>query len=142
MNLTLYRALQWLWGLPQTLAGAVMAFAYRRNPHFSYRGTRVTIWDKPGSLSLGMFLFLSRALPGVEGTQVSGLGEQVLLHEYGHTLQSLMLGPLFLLVIGAPSLAWAGSKKLAALRAKKHVSYYSLYTERWANRLGKVTGLK
>ncbi len=142
MKILLYRTAQWLWGFPQTLAGAVLSLVYRRLPHFSYRGTRVTLWSKPGSLSLGMFLFLSRGLPGIRGTQVTGPGEKVLKHEYGHTLQSLMLGPLFLPVIGAPSLVWAGSKKLAAFRAKRRISYYSLYPERWANALGKVRDLK
>lgn len=142
MKTGFYRLAQWVWGLPQTLAGAVLAFHYRRCPHFSYRGARVTIWQRTGSLSLGMFLFLSRSLPGVEGRAVAGYGEMVLRHEFGHTLQSLILGPLFLPVIGLPSLTWAGSKKLQAYRAKKHVSYYSLYPEHWANRLGKVPELK
>ncbi len=142
MKIGLYRLAQWVWGFPQTLAGAVLSFCFRRRPHFSYRGTRVTIWNKPGSLSLGMFLFLSKALPGVGDIEITGYGEQVLRHEFGHTIQSLILGPLFLIVIGLPSVTWAGSKKLAALRRRKHISYYSLYSERWANRLGGVTDLK
>jgi hypothetical protein len=45
-----------------------------------------------------------------------------------------MLGPLYLLVIGLPSLLWAwlGDN----YREKHGVSYYDFYTEKWANKLG------
>ncbi len=45
-----------------------------------------------------------------------------------------LLGPLYLLVIGLPSLLWAAlHEKVAPGR-----SYYWFYTERWADRLGGV----
>lgn len=34
---------------------------------------------------------------------VEELSNQLLVHEYGHTIQSLMLGPLYLAIIGIPS---------------------------------------
>ena len=48
-----------------------------------------------------------------------------LRHELGHTRQSKILGPLYLLVIGLPSLIHAG------LHAKvcKDKNYYHFYTE-------------
>jgi hypothetical protein len=57
-------------------------------------------------------------------------------HEYGHTKQSHMLGPFYLIVIGAPSFfwAWLGDK----YRQKHDVSYYDFYTESWANKLGEA----
>lgn len=57
-------------------------------------------------------------------------------HEVGHSHQSMWLGPLYLLVIGIPSIAWAGIRRLGFFKKK---SYYSFYTERWAN---TIMGIK
>jgi len=57
----------------------------------------------------------------------------------GHTVQSVILGPLFLPVIGLPSLLWAGLPVFRKYRERRSVSYYWLYTERWANFLGERT---
>ena len=138
MKIWLYRLWQWTWGLPQTLTGALLTLWYRKNPHFRHNGAVVTLWDRPGSASFGMFLFLSTRLSGVGEGEIRGYGREILKHEYGHTFQSLMLGPLFLLIIGVPSLIWAGSPRLAKLRQKRKIPYNALYTERWADHLGKV----
>jgi hypothetical protein len=64
------------------------------------------------------------------------------VHEYGHTIQSLILGPLYLFVIGIPSIIWCNSKKCVKLRKEKGVSYFDFYPEKWANFLGeKITKL-
>jgi hypothetical protein len=55
-------------------------------------------------------------------------------HEYGHSIQSMVLGPLYLLMIGIPSMVWAGCFKNYRKRSKK--SYYWFYTESWADRWG------
>lgn len=52
----------------------------------------------------------------------------------GHAKQSRLLGPLYLIVIGLPSILWAGIHGKVAPRK----SYYWFYTERWADRLGGV----
>lgn len=54
-------------------------------------------------------------------------------HEWGHTRQSLYLGPLYLLIIGLPSIIWA---MIHTPNSKK--SYYFFYTERWADKLGGI----
>ena len=40
-------------------------------------------------------------------------------------------------VIGIPSALWANSRRMHTRRRDRHISYYSLYTERWANYLGE-----
>lgn len=35
-----------------------------------------------------------------------GILQTLLVHEYGHTIQSMILGPLYLIVIGIPSTLW------------------------------------
>lgn len=51
-------------------------------------------------------------------------------HEYGHSNQNRILGPLFLPVIGVPSILSAGF----GLNSYGHDAYW---TETWANRLGR-----
>ena len=62
--------------------------------------------------------------------------EFILMHEYGHSIQSLILGPLFIPLIAIPSFIWASSKSLKNYRQRHKMSYYDLYTEKWANNLG------
>ena len=59
------------------------------------------------------------------------------MHEYGHSIQSLILGPLYLIIIGIPSTLWGFLPSLSAKRKKHHISYFIFYTERWANLLGE-----
>lgn len=119
-----YRLAQWTWGLPQTLAGFAAFLIYRKQPHREYRSAIVTRWNRRGSVALGMYIFLSR-----------DAAQDVLVHEYGHTIQSLILGPLFLILVGLPSLLWAELPMLQKRRRAKRRSYYAFYTERWANSL-------
>ena len=63
-------------------------------------------------------------------------GENTKNHEYGHTIQSNFLGPLFLIIIGLPSIIWAGC--FDRYRRKHNISYYQFYTEKWADALGGV----
>lgn len=131
MKRFLYIVWQYTWGLLQNLVGGAIYAFYRLRgcPHFSYQGALAVIWPvQSGSMSMGRFLFLHRSYrPG---------DRDLLAHEYGHTIQSLVLGPLYLLVIGLPSLLWAGLPFLQRRRQNKHISYFSFYPEKWANVLG------
>lgn len=131
MKVFLYRLVQWTWGILQTLIGALLYLINRKNPHFKYHGAIATVWHgHSGSVSLGMFVFLEINHEKAETPQE----QKLLRHEYGHTIQSLILGPLYLLIIGLPSLIWAGC--FNKYRAKRSVSYDRFYPEHWANRLG------
>ena len=127
----LYYIIQWTWGLPQNLIGLVIWLGCKGERCESFHGAAVTRWRvRRGSLGLGMFLFLTKRAD-----------RKVLVHEYGHSVQSLILGPLFLPVVGIPSFLWAGLRVCQNYRARRKKSYYSFYPERWANALGqKVTG--
>ncbi|MCM1276408.1 MAG: hypothetical protein NC299_13795 [Lachnospiraceae bacterium] len=104
-----------------------------RRKRFWYNGAAVTVWgSRRGSMGLGMFIFLGENAMSNEERR-----EFTLMHEYGHTLQSALLGALFLPAIGLPSLLWAGLPFFKRLREKYSLSYYWLYTERWANFLGE-----
>ena len=64
-----------------------------------------------------------------------GLPVNLCVHEYGHTIQCLFLGPLYWLVIAIPSVIWCYC--FANYRKKHRVSYEALYCERWATAWGK-----
>ena len=133
--------IQWTWGLPQNLLGFIIFLICFRKPHRRFRTSIVTYWDRPDSLSCGMFVFLTTQKP-VGYTEAMDVKNKryILLHEYGHTVQSLILGPLFLIVVGIPSFIWAALPVFDRLRERKGLSYYWFYCEKWATNLGeKVT---
>ena len=122
--------IQWTWGLVQNVLGALLTLALIRRPRTRFLGAVVTHWPLWGSMSLGMFLFLGRD------------EQSVLVHEFGHAVQSCILGPLYLPVVGLPSLLWATLPVCRRLRTRRHISYYAMYQEAWANHLGqRATGL-
>lgn len=131
MKRLLYILWQWIWGLPQNLVGLGFYLYYRRKgcPSFSYQGARVTVWtNHAGSMSMGRYLFMAPGWrPG---------NHRLLAHEYGHTIQSLFFGPVYLLVVGLPSILWAGLPLCKRMR-RAGKPYYSVYPEKGATRLGE-----
>lgn len=113
-----------IWQLPQILIALIM---------LPFLGTKKLIkyekfcWTYEcekmlGAISLGCFIFLSPH---------SAKKETTIAHELdGHVKQSHILGWLFLIVIGLPSITWAGIYKKLGFK-----NYYWLYTESWANKL-------
>ena len=90
-----------MWGLPQNIVGSIMYAIFRGGDPdaFMYKDSYVVQagYNGPGgAVSLGMFIFLFR--------DYGDRKERILKHEYGHSIQSKILGPLFLLVIGLPSI--------------------------------------
>ena len=131
MKRTLYILWQWIWGLPQNLVGLAFYLYFRAKgcPHFPYQGAMVTVWTlRSGSMSMGRFLFMHPSWTPAD--------RELLAHEYGHTIQSLFFGPLYLLTVGLPSVIWAGHPAFQKLRRVKKLDYDSVYPEKSATRLG------
>lgn len=144
MKRTLFTIVQLTWGLPQTILGALL-YAYwrpRSEKRYLFHGAIVTEWAIGGGISLGLFIFVPQRasrymLNGRElSPDESRLG--VLVHEYGHCIQSLLLGPLYLIAVGLPSYLWANLPALRRWRRKHGRSYYAIYPENWANALGEI----
>jgi hypothetical protein len=116
-----------LWQILQNLAGLIyFPFA---GVSFKEKIGDVFVFETKstnGSVSLGNFVFISKYTIYYEKT---------LKHELGHTIQSKYLGPLYLLVIGLPSISWAAVRMMSKTLRKK--DYYSFYTEAWAEELSK-----
>ena len=119
--------LQCTWGFLQTFLGAILLLwcvVFCKQKPFRYRDSIACVLpNKSGSLSLGLFFFLHPKAEKNEFTK---------RHEWGHTRQSLMLGPLYLLVIALPSSVWCNCFR--RYREKNDVSYFVLFTEKWANK--------
>ena len=127
------RILLWAYQLPQHLL-AMLIFVYLN----LFRGVKEDIeWKKSRlfiaktkrlewGVSLGFYVFLTPAFAGDIRT---------IQHEYGHTRQSMMLGPLYLLAVGVPSFVRAS---IWYVFRKLNRDYYKGYPEAWADRLGGV----
>lgn len=117
--------LLWLWQLPQNIIGVVFGL-FIKGDTIPCGETRVRVRSSKkmsGGISLGKYVYLSNLMTD----------EFYIRHEIGHCAQSRMLGPLYLIVIGLPSLLWA------ALYRGDHEGYYRFYTESWAQKLGGNT---
>ena len=139
MRRSMYIIWQCTWGVLQSLLGFCVFLLHCKNKHFWYHGALVTLWDSKSSVSLGLFVFITDDpffAKKYEGKiRAEDLSKQLLVHEYGHTIQSLILGPLYLIVMGIPSTLWGflGEKK----RREKQIPYGAFFTEKWANLLGE-----
>jgi len=128
LNILLYIAIV-IWTLPQTFIGLfVLLFCklfYRGTEVTVYRGVIHVSWPQYSGVSLGLFIFTHKRAT-----------KDTYNHEWGHTRQSLILGPLYLIVIGLPSIIWAGC--FSKYRKIYDISYYSFYPEKWADKAGGV----
>lgn len=83
-------------------------------------------------ISLGNYIFLD----------VDGIYDAITIkHEYGHQKQSLMLGPLYLIIIGLPSIMGNILNRIKYKYFKRHYDpdfYYKQPWEAWADKLGGV----
>ncbi len=141
MKRWMYTLLQCTWGFPQTVLGLMLLCTTKGCTRGWYRGVLVTEWNRKTSVSLGMFVFVSKRPERRFKQDNEVCATPVLVHEYGHTVQSGVLGPLYLPIVGLPSIVWCGLPVLERRRQRRSISYYSFYTERWANAWGeRITG--
>jgi RHS repeat-associated protein len=97
-----------------------------------YHGSsNVRLKNSDSAMGIGNYMFVGDGFDGVGiMNPFTGLFDiDIAMHEFGHNLQSPRLGPLWLPVIGIPSLSHNIIWKLFG----QNWSYYSFYTERWAN---------
>lgn len=147
MKKFLYFLWQCTWGILQTVLGLIVFLLHIGDKHYFYHGAVITEWKGKSSVSLGLFVFVTKEPYFYEKLKdeytMEKLSARLLVHEYGHTIQSLILGPLYLIVIGLPSTLWGFLPHLNKKRKKECISYFAFFTEKWANYLGeKVTNQK
>ena len=117
--------LLYIWQLPQNLLGLLFLLFIKGEKKHTLNGIAFYYAKNfDGAISLGKYIISSSRY------------EKTIKHEYGHCIQSKMLGPLYLIVIGIPSITWAAM--YGTIIKKKLNGYYRFYTEKWADKLGKV----
>lgn len=112
-------ALLFIWQLPQNIVALIMmpfmgklTKVKYENYCYAFEGEKMS-----GSISLGNFIILSK---------YGAKSVTTIAHEYGHVVDSHKYGPLYLFIIGIPSI----------LNAWFHFTecYHDWYTEKWANK--------
>jgi hypothetical protein len=118
-----------IWELPQNILGAIL-WLFNRNIIVKTERihSRYFFEVKSFGISLGSFIFWFKR------------GENdysVKKHEYGHSVQSKYLGPLYLLLVGVPSVSRVLYRLLYyKLRKIRWNNYHKGYPEHWADVLG------
>jgi hypothetical protein len=99
----------------------------------------VEVYFRPlfgSGVSLGDYIILDYQYCG------KACSRQMVAHEYGHSKQSLILGWLYLPLVGLPSIVgniWHRLFHKNWSDDQKEKWYYSRYPENWADKLGDVT---
>jgi len=138
LNTFLSVSLNLTWGIFQNLFGLVFFLINIKKPHFWYKGSIVTTRFGPqkdirrqGGTSFGMFIFIT-----TDYTFEQVQNSQLVAHEYGHTLQSAVVGP-FQVLVGIASLIWGVA--FHNYRERTNTPYERFFIESWANRWGAVS---
>ena len=119
-----------IWQLPQHIV-AIIYFGYLvmmckdLGVDSRYKQATVIPCIMRGAVTLGNYVFVG----------LNSEYKETVKHELGHTIQSKILGPLYLIVIGIPSITYCGLRRLFPSLRKKN--YYNFYTERTANYLSE-----
>ena len=119
-----------IWQLPQHIV-AIIYFGYLvmmckdLGVDSRYKQAIVIPCVMRGAVTLGNYIFVG----------LNSEYKETVKHELGHTIQSKILGPLYLIVIGIPSITYCGLRRLFPSLRKKN--YYDFYTEKWANNLSE-----
>ena len=119
-----------IWQLPQHIV-ALIYFGYLVMTYKDlgvdsrYKQAIVIPCVMRGAVTLGNYVFVG----------LNSEYRKTVKHELGHTIQSKILGPLYLIVIGIPSITYCGLRRLFPSLRKKN--YYNFYTEKWANNLSE-----
>ena len=129
------KVLLWLWQLPQNILGLlVILFTRARYNDISYDKLE-NFWlakkGKPFGVSLGEYIIFGPR----------PVSRESLKHEQGHRKQSRMLGPLYLLLIGLPSITGNIYDRIAHRNwgyLARVAWYYKQPWEAWADKLGGV----
>lgn len=125
--------LLYLWQLPQNLLGLFLLLCYQHEKVYHRLNGRTFYYTKEmrSGISLGNYIIMNREDK-----------EDGMKHEYGHSIQSRILGPLQLIVIGLPSLLWNIIDWLIVDRLvgyeKACQIYYNMPWEKWADKLGGI----
>lgn len=122
--------IDWIWQLPQNLLGLCWKYITKskitsdiNNEDIKcVRAVCYLLKRYSGAVTLGKYMFVSERFTDIKS---------VVRHECGHVIQSMILGPLYLPVIGLFSILHAAVHN--SVCKGKHYNHF--WTERWADRI-------
>lgn len=148
---SIVKCLLFIWQLPQNMLGIILRLIYRSgicvyaadilHTKWTWNSMDIHLLDNfKAGISLGDNIIFSKDREFKVGIATKEFIKDV-LHEHGHQIQSIILGPLYLIIVGVPSLSrniwdilfhkkWTNKKRLEW--------YYGGFPERWADKLGGV----
>lgn len=139
--------LEWIWCFPQMFLGWLLRILFFR------KKDKVVLDDIPELGKITYYVTYNSKLPAWFGASGVSLGRYILFkvpekytpwvkvseiavrHEYGHTKQSRILGPLYLIIVGIPSFTF---NIMSRFNRKFASDYYNRFPENWADKLGYV----
>ena len=129
---TLWEIVLYIWQLPQNLVGLFLLLIYGKEKIYHKLNGRTFYYtpEMPSGISLGNYIIMKRE-DWAEG----------MWHEYGHSIDSRRWGPLYLIVIGLPSLCGNIYDRIAHKNWKYSDSmewYYNQPWEKSADKNGNV----
>ena len=130
------RILSEIWQLPQHIIAYVIMLVNCKSikPMTNRDGILYYLVDNlfNSGISLGNYIFLDS----------DGYYDyKTIKHEHGHQIQSLILGPLYLIIIGLPSIIGNIIDRIKHKYFRRHYDpdfYYKQPWEAWADKLGGV----
>ena len=128
----------YIWQLPQNLLGLILIMFYHpKHKHIMDDGIEIHYSSTMlGGISLGKYTIVNTN--HYRKDIKDSLKRDTVRHEaIGHTKQSRIFGPLYLIIIGLPSITWAGMYGTIVKRTTN--GYYRFWTEAWAD---KIAGVK
>ena len=121
------KIIMYIWQVPQHVLALLLVFVLRKKILRVGRYMHTTVYwvdQTSWGVSLGRYIILDERF-----------SRTTLEHEYGHSRQSQMLGPLYLLIVGLPSITMNVLTRAYVLDPE---DYYTRWPENWADKLGGV----
>jgi hypothetical protein len=128
--------LLWIWQLPQHTIALIVRRILKPESLEHYKGCKVYwVKQKYVGVSLGQYIFVS-----------THYQRPTVMHEYGHSVQSLWLGPLYILLISIPSFLFCYARDRLfhnGWEMEKRIQWYYRQPTEWlADKLGGVDRVK
>lgn len=122
----------WIWQLPQNVIGWILSLTSSYQSTTYCNDKKIKVYFSKNvcgcGVSLGNYIIL-------DYNKYCGKSNiTTKLHEYGHHIQSLYLGPLYLFVVGIPSVI----RNILYRFFNFKKDYYAGFPEKWADELGGV----
>lgn len=124
----------YLWQLPQNIIGLMLLGYFKLNKSIKLKrkmnklsvySIKVLVKDNYyQGISLGNYIFIESDANG-----------RTIQHEIGHSKQSKILGPFYIVIVGIPSLILASLTRISPTILN---NYYKFFPENWADKLGGV----